>query len=87
MAGKFKKRIGDVTYFFIQFIKTVFLMRQAVCRFEPSCSVYARDAMIYMPFYKAIPKIFWRVLRCNPLAKGGYDPVLEKNYAMKGEIK
>ncbi len=85
MAARIKKKVADGTYFTIQFGKTLFFMKQAVCRFEPSCSVYARDAIISMPVLMAIPKIIWRVVRCNPFSRGGYDPVLRDNNAMKGE--
>ena len=49
-----------------------------VCRFEPSCSNYALQALKKRGLHIAIPLILWRVLRCNPLCKGGFDPVPEK---------
>jgi putative membrane protein insertion efficiency factor len=45
------------------------------CRHYPSCSNYAIEAVEKLPLYKALPKIIIRVLKCNPLFKGGYDPV------------
>ena len=46
-----------------------------VCRFQPTCSNYAIEALrLHGPikgFYLAV----FRVLRCNPFCKGGYDPV------------
>lgn len=48
------------------------------CRFEPSCSHYALDALQkHGALYGAVLTI-WRLLRCHPLCKGGYDPVPEK---------
>ncbi|MBO7254146.1 MAG: membrane protein insertion efficiency factor YidD [Clostridia bacterium] len=48
------------------------------CRFTPSCSTYAVSAIekhgIVVGFFLA----FYRILRCNPFCKGGYDPVPEK---------
>ncbi|MHC4973124.1 MAG: membrane protein insertion efficiency factor YidD [Planctomycetota bacterium] len=47
-----------------------------MCRFEPSCSRYARDALLTHGAFKGTALAAWRVLRCNPLTKGGtYDPV------------
>ncbi|MHC4339009.1 MAG: membrane protein insertion efficiency factor YidD [Planctomycetota bacterium] len=47
-----------------------------MCRFEPTCSAYARDALSTHGALKGTLLATWRVLRCNPLNKGGlYDPV------------
>lgn len=46
-----------------------------LCRFEPSCSAYAREALLRHGSVKGTLLAVWRVLRCNPLCKGGYDPV------------
>ncbi len=45
------------------------------CRFEPSCSQYARQAVIMHGALKGSLLAFWRILRCQPLCRGGYDPV------------
>jgi len=45
------------------------------CRYYPSCSNYAIDAVTNLPLHKAILKIVYRVVRCNPFSKGGYDPI------------
>ena len=44
------------------------------CRFIPSCSQYALDCLDNLPAHRAVVYIFWRLLRCNPLCKGGLDP-------------
>jgi len=46
-----------------------------LCRFEPSCSAYAREALLRHGSVKGMLLAVWRVLRCNPLCKGGHDPV------------
>lgn len=46
----------------------------AACRFSPTCSEYAIDCLRQLPVWRAVPLIVWRVLRCNPFGKGGYDP-------------
>ncbi len=45
------------------------------CRFYPSCSQYAIDAINKYGAIKGGIKATYRILRCNPLNKGGYDPV------------
>ncbi|WP_218819404.1 membrane protein insertion efficiency factor YidD [Humidesulfovibrio mexicanus] len=45
------------------------------CRFEPSCSQYARQAVILHGAFKGGLLTLWRLLRCQPLCRGGHDPV------------
>jgi hypothetical protein len=47
----------------------------ANCRFEPSCSAYAKDALTRHGAAKGSLLAAWRILRCNPWNEGGYDPV------------
>lgn len=45
------------------------------CIFTPTCSVYAVEALQKYSFFKALALIIYRILRCNSLNKGGFDPV------------
>ena len=45
------------------------------CRFQPSCSAYAEEALHHHGVLRALGFIVWRVLRCQPFARGGFDPV------------
>jgi len=45
------------------------------CRFYPTCSEYAVQAFQKYGVVKGGVKAAWRVLRCNPFNKGGYDPL------------
>ena len=45
------------------------------CRFEPSCSHYGYEAIEKYGVLKGGLMAGWRILRCNPFTKGGYDPV------------
>jgi putative membrane protein insertion efficiency factor len=45
------------------------------CRFYPSCSHYGYQAIYKYGFFKGSWMAAWRVLRCNPFNKGGFDPV------------
>ena len=45
------------------------------CRFTPTCSEYARQALIKHGPVKGLWLAVWRILRCNPWGGSGYDPV------------
>jgi putative membrane protein insertion efficiency factor len=45
------------------------------CRFYPTCSEYSIQALEKHGVIKGGIKSIWRILRCNPLTKGGYDPI------------
>ncbi|MBK9218204.1 MAG: membrane protein insertion efficiency factor YidD [Uliginosibacterium sp.] len=45
------------------------------CRFHPSCSVYAIEALHKHGLLAGLKLSIWRVLRCNPWCAGGHDPV------------
>lgn len=46
-----------------------------VCIYEPSCSHYMVDAITMHGVLKGVALGLWRICRCHPFAKGGYDPV------------
>ncbi len=48
------------------------------CRYYPTCSHYAVEAFEKLPAWKAFGKSLWRILRCNPFARGGFDPVIKE---------
>ncbi len=48
------------------------------CRFYPTCSSYAIEAIEKRGLIVGIGLAVWRILRCNPFCRGGYDPVPEK---------
>jgi putative membrane protein insertion efficiency factor len=48
-----------------------------VCKFEPSCSCYAEQAIRRHGVVRGLGLAGWRLMRCNPWSKGGYDPVPE----------
>lgn len=45
------------------------------CRFHPSCSRYAVEALQVHGALKGTLLAVWRILRCQPFCKGGFDPV------------
>ena len=46
-----------------------------LCRFRPSCSQYMIEAIRRKGPIVGVMKGLWRLLRCNPFCRGGYDPV------------
>lgn len=56
-------------------------MLGANCKFIPTCSQYALEAVQIHGVVVGMLLAVWRILRCNPFSKGGYDPVPPKNKA------
>jgi len=48
------------------------------CKYVPSCSQYACDCFTHYGFTKGLRLSAWRILRCNPLSHGGYDPAVKE---------
>jgi putative membrane protein insertion efficiency factor len=44
------------------------------CKYEPTCSAYAVDAIREFGILRGLVLAGWRLLRCNPWSHGGYDP-------------
>ncbi len=67
-------------------MKTIFaIYRQAIspllgsrCRFHPTCSRYAEEAVSVHGVLKGLGLTLWRLARCQPFHPGGYDPVPKK---------
>jgi putative membrane protein insertion efficiency factor len=49
------------------------------CRYVPTCSEYAMEAVERLGVTRGSLFAGWRLLRCHPFARGGYDPVIDKN--------
>lgn len=61
------------------------LKRNPTCRFRPSCSAYAVTAYLKRGVIMGTLLTAWRILRCNPMCPGGYDPV-PCGYLYRNEI-
>ena len=53
------------------------------CLYEPTCSEYTKRCIYGYGVIIGILLGAYRILRCNPLSKGGYDPPPEKRYKLK----
>jgi uncharacterized protein len=45
------------------------------CKYEPTCSAYAVQAIRELGFLRGSVLAVWRLARCNPFSHGGYDPL------------
>jgi uncharacterized protein len=64
------------------------------CKYEPTCSAYALQAIRELGVFRGIILAAWRLARCNPFSDGGYDPVAartlfkpKRNPSAKGEAR
>ena len=64
--------------------KRISPLKPPCCRFIPTCSAYAIEAIQKRGVIVGLILTTWRILRCNPFCKGGYDPVPEKGFRTHG---
>jgi uncharacterized protein len=55
-----------------------------VCKYEPTCSEYAAQAIGRYGMLRGLVLAGWRLLRCNPFSHGGYDPVDQQRLFGRG---
>ena len=48
------------------------------CRYYPTCSEYGKQSIEERGVIKGTVLLLYRIVRCNPLSKGGYDPIIKK---------
>ena len=60
--------------------KNISPMKRPCCKYIPTCSNYAIQAIERFGPLKGTALAAFRVLRCNPFSRGGYDPVPEKKH-------
>jgi putative membrane protein insertion efficiency factor len=69
------KRTGLLAWLFRAYRAAVAPAIGPVCRFEPSCSHYAEDAIARFGLLRGVVMAGYRILRCHPFSRGGLDPV------------
>ena len=62
-------------FFIKQYQKYISPMKSTKCPYIPSCSQYGLEAIKKYGALKGGFMALWRIIRCNPFSKGGYDPV------------
>lgn len=75
-----KKGCILILKFYRKFISPVL---KSECIFTPTCSEYAIEAFLKRNFFVAAGLIVWRLLRCNSLNAGGFDPVPDSYNKLK----
>ena len=70
--------------FYRKFISPI---KPPCCRFTPTCSAYALEAFQKRGFFVGLILTVWRILRCNPMCRGGYDPVPERGFRNPPDVR
>jgi len=58
-------------------------LSKKTCRYIPTCSEYTLEAILKHGFFVGVALGIWRILRCNPFSKGGFDKVPDKKSVLK----
>ena len=66
-------------------LKRMLLGPHAGCRFHPTCSEYARQALMTHGLFRGSWLALRRILRCHPFHPGGHDPVPPKRNPVRSE--
>lgn len=72
ISGEYMKRVAIKM---IDFYQSLPLSIHSACRYTPTCSQYTKEAIMYYGVFKGCLLGSYRILRCNPFSKGGYDPI------------
>jgi putative membrane protein insertion efficiency factor len=72
-SGRFLRGLVSAPIVFYQRFVSPGIPRR--CKYEPTCSRYALDAVREYGILRGVVLAGWRLLRCNPWSYGGYDPV------------
>ncbi len=74
--------------FFVKlYQKFISSLKPPCCRFSPTCSQYAIEAFREWGFICGLGLTVWRIIRCNPFGRGGYDPVPKRKRKNKNPKK
>jgi len=72
----FLSAIKKIILAIIRLYQATASIRQPRCRFDPSCSQYALEAVEKYGIYKGSIKAIQRISRCHPFGSSGYDPLV-----------
>ncbi len=72
-AGRLARRVAVAPIVGYQKLISPLLPRR--CKYEPTCSAYAAQAIGRYGILRGLVLAGWRLLRCNPWSHGGFDPV------------
>ena len=81
MKRKFEKILNIPKFILLSIIKCyrkyLSPLKSTKCPYYPTCSTYCMQAIKRYGAFKGGIIALWRLLRCNPFSKGGYDPLKE----------
>ncbi len=69
---------GVILLFILFYKKVISPIKPRTCRYYPTCSQYAYQAIEKFGLIKGLYYGMKRIIRCHPFSKGGYDPIPEK---------
>jgi len=75
-----------VMIYIIKKYKQAFSGKNPSCKYRPTCSSYAIQCYENYNFFYATLLAIWRILRCNPFSKGGYDPIPKYKKELKRQL-
>jgi len=67
-----KKILINMILFYQKYIS---ILKRTKCPYYPSCSCYGLQAVKKYGAFKGSMLATWRIIRCNPFSKGGFDPL------------
>ena len=70
-----KKILIHLINFYQKHISLWLQSKNINCKFHPTCSEYTKQAIKKYGAFRGSLKGIWRIIRCNPFSKGGYDPL------------
>lgn len=70
-----KKIFIKIINLYQKYISSWLASKNIHCKYYPSCSEYTKQAIQKYGVVKGSILGIWRILRCNPFSKGGYDPL------------
>ena len=70
-----KKMLINLIGWYQKYISVWLNSKNIHCKYYPSCSEYTKQAINKYGALKGSALGIWRIIRCNPFSKGGYDPL------------
>jgi putative membrane protein insertion efficiency factor len=83
MTAALHRLLVSIVLLPVRFYRVVLspMKRAPTCKYLPTCSEYAIEAVKSRGVVVGVGLAVWRILRCNPFARGGYDPVPEPRHS------
>ncbi len=70
-----KKILIRIINWYQKYVSSYLSSKNINCKYYPTCSEYTKQAIEKYGAFKGSILGFWRIIRCNPFSKGGYDPL------------